>query len=283
MAPRASHSPVHDITPAEPPVTGSARLVETVAALVRARGGITPGIGSKLTYVRTERFELSNAGAQTGVSYACEHSVTVAKSGRLPVGPKTIAGIAALLALAGAAIGIGLREALPRRPQSVTILLNPPTVPVSVAPAAALPAARPAPIATIPAPMLPVARQPSDQPASVADSRTTAPRPVEATAAINAALATAFATNEMQNWEAGDKSGVVVVGPATLNAGAACRDVAILTRSDGAKDSTVNTRRCQSHNGRIVAAREQPAPEATQPALSAPPRLAYDLGATNPQ
>jgi surface antigen len=69
------------------------------------------------------------------------------------------------------------------------------------------------------------------------------------------ALAVAFTTDEPQPWSANGRSGWVVVGPAQANAGAACRDVAILTREEGLPDQTVHERRCRARDGSI---RSQP-------------------------
>jgi hypothetical protein len=65
------------------------------------------------------------------------------------------------------------------------------------------------------------------------------------------ALAQAFARNEAASWRSASATGTVVVGAATIENGRYCRDVAILTRADGAADRTVNSRKCLAPGGRI--------------------------------
>lgn len=67
-----------------------------------------------------------------------------------------------------------------------------------------------------------------------------------------AALAQAFSSNEAVSWRNASVMGTVVVGAASIENGRYCRDVAILTRADGAADRTVNSRKCLEPGGRIT-------------------------------
>ena len=69
---------------------------------------------------------------------------------------------------------------------------------------------------------------------------------------VEDALVRAFATNEAVEWRSGARYGMVVVGPAAIENGRDCRDVAVLTRQEGAPDETLNNRRCRSGDGAIL-------------------------------
>lgn len=69
---------------------------------------------------------------------------------------------------------------------------------------------------------------------------------------VASALRRAFATNEAQEWADSSASGIVVVGGLQIERGHQCRDVAVLTRVLGGRDTTANNRYCQTGHGPIA-------------------------------
>jgi len=77
-------------------------------------------------------------------------------------------------------------------------------------------------------------------------------RPLDARAAVRAALSRAFASGEAEAWSENGLSGFVVVGPVELADGTSCRNTVILARGGDNGDQTVSHRRCQAADGSIA-------------------------------
>lgn len=77
--------------------------------------------------------------------------------------------------------------------------------------------------------------------------------------AIRAALARAFSTGEPQDWSAGDRQGLVVVGDARASEGGGrCRDVAVLSRDGGFTGQVDSSVACAARDGTIAQSRDFP-------------------------